>query len=137
MSRNLSTTLRRRRARDPMRAFDRAPEPLRRWLAGAALSWSVDSALKVYAGALRRTRGDAAAALAILDVRERDLLARDAARIWGPTHPAATAEGLMGAPHKAALRPGAAGWGWARSRASSPPMKKRRPRASIGVETPC
>lgn len=108
-SRNLATTLRRRRARDPMRAFDRAPEPLRRWLAGAALSWSVDSALEVYAGALRRARGDAAAALAILDARERNLMARNAARIWGPTHPDATSEGSMRAQGAAGLRPGASG----------------------------
>ena len=89
MSRNLATTLRRRRARDPMRGFDRAPEPLRRWLARAALSWSVVSAIKVYDRALRRTRGDVAAALRMLDARERALLAQDAAQVWGPTHPAA------------------------------------------------
>lgn len=88
MSRNLATTLRRRPARDPMRAFDRAPEPLRRWLARAALSWSVKSALKVYHHALRCSHGDVAAALRMLDAREQALLARDAARIWGPTHPA-------------------------------------------------
>jgi hypothetical protein len=89
MSRNLASTLRRRRARDPMRAFDRAPEALRRWLADAALPWSVDSALRLYAQALKRARGDAEAALARLDARERALLARDAARVWGPAHPAA------------------------------------------------
>jgi hypothetical protein len=89
MSRNLASTLRRRRGRDPMRAFDRAPEALRCWLADAALPWSVDSALRLYARALKRARGDAEAALAWLDARERALLARDAARVWGPTHPAA------------------------------------------------
>ncbi|WP_333835369.1 DUF6525 family protein [Rubrimonas sp.] len=83
------TTLRRRRACNPMGAFDSAPEPLRRWLARAALSWSVKSAVKVYDRALRRTHGDVAAALCLLDAREQALLARDAARVWGPTHPAA------------------------------------------------
>ncbi len=72
-----------------MRAFDRAPEALRRWLADAVLPWSVDSALRLYARALKQARGDADAALAQLDARERALLARDAARVWGPAHPAA------------------------------------------------
>jgi hypothetical protein len=91
MPRNLASTLRRRRSRDPMRAFDRAPEALRRLLAGAALPWSADSALRLYARALKRAGGGAGAALARLDARERALLARDAARVWGPTHPAVEA----------------------------------------------
>lgn len=110
VGRNLATTLAHRRARDPMRAYDRAPPALRRWLAGAALSWSVDSALRVYRRALGRTRGDVAAALALLDAREAALLARDAARIWGDAHPAAAAPPARTAgagPHRevAAARP--------------------------------
>jgi hypothetical protein len=87
--RNLATTLkRRRRVRDPMAAFDRLPPPLRRWLAEAALPWSPASAARLYARALA-AEGDAAAALDALHRAQRRLLARDAARVWGPAHPAA------------------------------------------------
>jgi hypothetical protein len=39
---------RKRRARDPMAVYDRLPRPLRGWLAGAALPWSPQSALRIW-----------------------------------------------------------------------------------------
>jgi hypothetical protein len=89
MSGNLASTLRRSRRGNPMRRFDRAPAALRALLAKAALPWSVDSAMKLYARALKAACGDQRAALAVLSDRERALIARDAAKVWGPTHPAA------------------------------------------------
>lgn len=87
MRRNIVTSLRRRRAA-PMRAFDRLPPALRRWLQSAALPWSVTSALRLWERALAE-EGSEAAALARLDAAEARSLARDAARLWGPEHPAA------------------------------------------------
>ncbi|MDK3019666.1 DUF6525 family protein [Pseudodonghicola flavimaris] len=90
--RNSRSTLRRRaRAADPMRAFDRLPAELRGWLAGAALPWSPQSALKAWHRALARSGGDPAAARAWLSASEARQLRRDCARIWGPDHPAAGA----------------------------------------------
>ncbi len=80
MKRNLATGLRRRPARNLMRDYDRAPPPLRAWLADAALPWSAKSALRVYESAIRRSGGDIAAALAELERRQAALLIRDPAR---------------------------------------------------------
>ncbi|SEB08185.1 DUF6525 family protein [Rubrimonas cliftonensis] len=77
MRRNLATRLRRRASRNPMRDYDRAPPPLRAWLADAILPWSPKSALRVYERALGRSGGDIAAALTELDRRETALVARD------------------------------------------------------------
>lgn len=71
-----------------MEAYDAAPPALRRWLAGALLPWSVDSALQRYRRALRAT-GDETRALAALSAREAELVARDAALVWGREHPMA------------------------------------------------
>lgn len=87
--RNVTSTLRRRRRGDPMRTYDAAPAPLRRWLADAALPWSARSALKLYGRALRRAGGDVQAALRVLDAAATALAARDASRVWGPGHPQA------------------------------------------------
>ncbi len=87
--RNVATTLRRRRAGRPMADYDVAPPELRAWLAAAALPWSAASARRLHARALRAAGGDRAAALAALEARAARLLARDAARVWGPAHPAA------------------------------------------------
>jgi hypothetical protein len=84
---NLVTSLKRRQS--PMHAHDRLPPELRAWLHQASLPWSAASALRIWRQALRQTSGDAAAARARLDAAEARLLARDAARIWGPGHPAA------------------------------------------------
>lgn len=47
---NLGTTplRRRRRAEDPMRAFDALPPPLRRWLSEAAMPWSPASCRRIW-----------------------------------------------------------------------------------------
>ncbi|WP_296639849.1 DUF6525 family protein [Roseinatronobacter sp.] len=88
-ARNRRTNLRAKiRTRDPMQDFDCLPPELRNWLAGAALPWRPGSVQKVFARALART-GDTGRALAQLDAAERKLVARDAAAIWGPEHPAA------------------------------------------------
>ncbi len=50
MNRNLGDTSlrRRRRAKDPMQAFDALPTPLRHWLSEAALPWSPQSVRKIW-----------------------------------------------------------------------------------------
>ncbi|WP_222478920.1 DUF6525 family protein [Leisingera aquaemixtae] len=78
--RNLVSRLkRRRRAGDPMQAYDALPPGLRRWLATACLPWSPASALKIWnkAGGSR----DPGAAAARLDAAEQAMLRRDAG-IW-------------------------------------------------------
>lgn len=78
--RNLSSSLRRRRrAGDPMQAYDALPAPLRGWLAGACLPWSPASALRLWikAGGAR----DPAGAAARLDAAEQAMLRRDAG-VW-------------------------------------------------------
>ncbi len=49
-----STTLKKRhRAADPMRAYDALPQPLRGWLARAALPWSPKSCKRIWDKARR------------------------------------------------------------------------------------
>ena len=85
--RNLSTALKTRPREAPMRAFDRLPADLRRWLAEAALPWSPQSALKLWQAALEEHHGCRAAARARLARAERRMLDRDAPRVWGPGYP--------------------------------------------------
>lgn len=87
-ARNLNCSLRRRRRGAPMQAFDRLPPDLRHWLHAAALPWSAQSVLTLWQRALRDAGGDTSAARQRLDATEARLIARDAARIWGPGHPA-------------------------------------------------
>ncbi|MGB0607603.1 MAG: DUF6525 family protein [Paracoccaceae bacterium] len=56
MSRNLgqSSLRRRRRADDPMAAFDSLPAPLRQWLSEAALPWSPASVRRIWSKSLAR-----------------------------------------------------------------------------------
>ena len=76
MTRNLSTTLRRRRRPDPMQAFDSLPRPLRTWMAQAVLPWSPASCLRIWRRA--RDQGDSPEAiLARLDRAEALTLSRD------------------------------------------------------------
>ena len=78
MSANLGETrlARRRARRDPMRAFDGLPAPLRRWLADAALPWSPASCRRIWQRA--RARGEPVEAiLARLDRAEALTLSRD------------------------------------------------------------
>ncbi len=84
---NLASSLRgRRRDRPAMEAFDRLPPALRRWLAGAALPWSAESALRIWRRALEETGSEAAAA-ARCSAAERACLRREAPGLWGRGHP--------------------------------------------------
>ncbi len=83
-----NTRSRLRRSPGRMDDHDRLPPDLRRWITQAPLPFSAASALRLWLRAMRRT-GDPAAAQAALDARAHALIARDAARIWGPDHPAA------------------------------------------------
>lgn len=74
-----------------MREFDRLPAALRLWLARAILPWRPRSVRLAYERALARTR-DPARALQELDHLQARLVAKDVARIWGNTHPAALRE---------------------------------------------
>lgn len=87
MRRNLASSLRARSRAAPMAAYDRLPPALRHWATTAALPWSAASLLRLWRRAMRET-GCEALARARLDAAEARLLARDAARIWGPGHPA-------------------------------------------------
>ena len=68
----VAVPLRRRRG-DPMRAYDRLPAPLRRWMAQAVLPWSPASCLAIW-----RRAGSEAEALIRLERAERAMLARAA-----------------------------------------------------------
>ena len=85
---NLASTLPRAGRARPMARFDGLPPELRRWLAGAALPWSADSALRLWRRALRET-GCPRAALARLAAAEARMLAREARAVWGAGHPLA------------------------------------------------
>jgi hypothetical protein len=87
MKTNIATRLRRRDA--PMSAYDRLPRDLRLWLHQAALPWSPQTALRLWQRALRESAGDTAQARARLERAQARTLARDAPRVWGPSHPAA------------------------------------------------
>lgn len=88
-----ATTLRRkRRAANPMRDYDALPKELREWIAGAVLPWRARSVQLAYGRAFART-GDTGLALAELDRVQAALVARDAGRIWGRSHPAAEGQG--------------------------------------------
>lgn len=73
-----------------MRDFDGLPQELRVWVAQAMLPWSAASVRKAYAKAVART-GDKTLALKELDMLQRSLVAKDAARVWDAGHPAANA----------------------------------------------
>ncbi|QFT59532.1 hypothetical protein FIU94_11925 [Sulfitobacter sp. THAF37] len=76
MTRNISTTLRRRRRTDPMQAYDALPRPLRAWMAQAALPWSPASCRRIWAKA--RSEGERADdILARLARAEQKALSRD------------------------------------------------------------
>lgn len=78
MNRNLgqSSLRRKRRARDPMAAFDGLPAPLRQWVAQAALPWSPTSVQRIWSKS--RAKGlSAEEALISLTQAEARTLARD------------------------------------------------------------
>lgn len=76
-----------RRYEDQMREYDRLPAELRAWLATAALPWRPRSVQRAFDKALAET-GDRAFALSRLNALQGRLVARDAAAVWGPDHPA-------------------------------------------------
>jgi hypothetical protein len=92
MARNRgATSLRlKRRAADPMRAYDRLPPELRAWLADAVLPWRPQSVRRAFDRAVARTQ-DKASALRELDRLQARLVARDARQVWGTDHPCAEA----------------------------------------------
>ena len=81
-----ATSLKCRRAKSPMRDFDRLPSDLRRWMAGAMLPWRAATVRAAYEKAMTRT-GDPARALEELDALQARLVAKDAPRIWGKAYP--------------------------------------------------
>lgn len=76
-----------RRNEDPMREYDRLPAELRSWLAAAVLPWRPHSVRRAFDKALAET-GDRGFALSRLNALQGRLVARDAAAVWGPNHPA-------------------------------------------------
>ena len=77
MTTNLGQTplKRRRRSVDPMRRYDALPEPLRQWLANAALPWSPVSAQRIWDRASRKGLS-VEARLDLLTRSEAGMLAR-------------------------------------------------------------
>lgn len=71
-----TTLTRRTRATDPMSAYDALPQPLRHWLAGAALPWSPVSCKRIWDKA-RKEGLSLDEALARMVSAERKTLARD------------------------------------------------------------
>ena len=71
-----------------MRDYDRLPPDLRGWLATALLPWRPKSALRAFNAAFARTR-DRRRALRELDLLQARLVARDARKVWGESHPLA------------------------------------------------
>jgi hypothetical protein len=78
MTGNLGSTAlkRRRRATDPMMTYDTLPQPLRRWLAEAALPWSPKSCKRIWEKA-RRNGLSVEDAIVVLTEAERKTLSRD------------------------------------------------------------
>lgn len=85
---NLTSPRARWRAGDGMAEHDRLPPELRRFVIHADLPWSARSVLAVWQKA-RRAGQCPATALARLERAARATLAREAAQVWGPDHPAA------------------------------------------------
>jgi hypothetical protein len=78
MTGNLGSTAlkRRRRAADPMMTYDRLPQPLRSWLAEAALPWSPRSCERIWEKA--RSNGlSVDDAIVVLTEAERKTLSRE------------------------------------------------------------
>jgi hypothetical protein len=78
MTGNLGSTAlkRRRRATDPMMTYDTLPQPLRRWLAEAALPWSPKSCKRIWEKARRNGLSVDDAIIALTEA-ERKTLSRD------------------------------------------------------------
>lgn len=78
MSRNLGqcSLRRKRRARNPMDAFDSLPPPVRQWVAEAALPWSPASVRRLWSKSRAKGLSDDEA-LVSLTLAEARTLARD------------------------------------------------------------
>ena len=76
----------RQRCVSAMSDYDRLPGALRGWLARAILPWSVRSVRRIW----RKAQGNPQTALHLLNQLEQQRISQDAARIWGPNHPAAS-----------------------------------------------
>lgn len=88
-----TTTLKCKRHRcNPMAEYDRLPQELRLWVAGAILPWRAGSVKAAYDKALSR-HGNPQRALQDLDRVQAALVARDAGAVWGKHHPSATGSG--------------------------------------------
>ena len=78
MTGNLGTTTlrKRRRAVDPMMTYDALPQPLRRWLATAALPWFPHSCKRIW-DKTKKSGLSIEDAIARLSEAERKTLSRD------------------------------------------------------------
>lgn len=78
MNRNLGqcSLRRKRRASDPMDAFDGLPAPVRQWVAQAALPWSPTSVRRIWSKSRAKGLSDAEALLSLAQAEARTL-ARD------------------------------------------------------------
>ncbi|KIN68493.1 DUF6525 family protein [Sulfitobacter donghicola] len=84
MNKNLGATSlkKRRRSANPMDAYDALPEPLRLWLAAAALPWSPQSCKRIWDKA-RKSGQSVEEAISILSRAEQKNLARDKVGLLG------------------------------------------------------
>lgn len=78
MKRNLGqcTLRRKKRAGDPMDAFDGLPQPVRQWVAQAALPWSPASVRRIWSKSRAQGLSDDEALLSLAQAEARTL-ARD------------------------------------------------------------
>ncbi|WP_152457667.1 DUF6525 family protein [Ruegeria sp. THAF33] len=78
MKRNLGqcSLRRRKRAGDPMDAFDSLPQPVRQWVAQAALPWSPASVRRIWSKSRARGLSDDEALVSLAQAEARTL-ARD------------------------------------------------------------
>ncbi|MBD3765480.1 MAG: hypothetical protein IE927_12330 [Rhodobacterales bacterium] len=90
-NRGTTSLKRKRRNENPMRDFDRLPADLRARLAAAVLPWRPRSVRRAFDRALAET-GDRGFALSRLTALQGRLVARDAAAVRGPDHPAVQGE---------------------------------------------
>ena len=82
MSGNLGETRfkRKRRANDPMEAYDALPEALRHWLAQAAMPWSPHSVRRVWAKSLARGKSPDEPLSMLTELEHKNLSRESASR---------------------------------------------------------